>query len=366
MTTPMPDCATWREIEAQPRIWRDFADPLALRSAEIRRWMAAGNIRRVWLCGAGTSAFIGDTIAAAAYDSGLEFRSVATTDLVSAPQDFLPAAGTGEGLLLVQFGRSGDSPESLGTLDLVDRHLPRARHLAVTCNPRGALATRRLSGEPERGEVLLLPETTHDRGFAMTSSYTTMLLSGLACFDVRTDPRERLPRLADAAERLIGMFAASRVRCPGRAIFLGSGPLKGVARESALKVLELTAGRVVTLWDSTMGFRHGPKASVDDDSLIVVMVHPDERTGRYDRDAADEIRRQFPAADVLTMGGIGCDVELGATGDALWDTVLYVLLAQVRATQWSALLSLNVDDPFSAAGNLSRVVAGVTLYPYAA
>ena len=53
-----------------------------------------------------------------------------------------------------------------------------------------------------------------------------------------------------------------------RVVYLGSDVLKGVAQESALKVLELTAGKVVALHDSPMGFRHGPKSVTDDDTVI--------------------------------------------------------------------------------------------------
>ncbi|WP_152048736.1 SIS domain-containing protein [Aureimonas psammosilenae] len=355
----LPDCATSREIASQPRIWREWAEPLSSEAASIRRWIAENDIRRVWFSGAGTSAFIGETVAAGARD-GLDLRAVPTTDIVAAPADHLGATD----LLVVQFGRSGDSSESIGTLDLLDRCFADAFQLAVTCNPGGTLARRQPAG-PGEGRVLLLPEDTHDRGFAMTSSYTTMLLSALACFDGSVDAAERLPRLADAAETVLARLVATAPKRPERAIFLGSGALKGVARESALKVLELTAGRTMTQWDSTLGFRHGPKAAVAEGTRVCVMIHPDEHTARYDRDVAAEIARQFPTAHVETIGGRGCDLELPLTGDARWDAVLYVLAAQVRAVQWSAELGLPVDDPFAGQGNLSRVVSGVTLYPFA-
>lgn len=359
MTTP-PTSATRREIAAQPAIWRAFAQPLSERATEISNWIQARAIRRVWFCGAGTSAFIGETLAAAP-QGDLALKAVATTDLVAAPAEHL----TGDpSLLLVQFGRSGDSSESIGTLDLRDKHMPQANLLHVTCNPKGALATRPAPGGGER-QVLLLPEETHDAGFAMTSSYTTMLLGALACLDRTGNAAERLPRLADAAEALLPRLATAPAR-PERAIFLGSGALKGVARESALKVLELTAGQTMTQWDSSLGFRHGPKAAVTDGALVVVFIHPDPHTAAYDRDMAAEIRRQFPAAKVVTVGPHDCDITFAGTGDARWDAVLYVLLAQLWAVAWSEELGLSVDDPFAAHGNLSRVVSGVTLYPFAA
>lgn len=40
-----------------------------------------------------------------------------------------------------------------------------------------------------------------------------------------------------------------------KVVFLGSGEFKGLAQELSLKVMELTAGKVVSKYDSTLGFR---------------------------------------------------------------------------------------------------------------
>lgn len=352
--------ATWREIHAQPAIWRDWGAELAAQSAEIRDWIAARGITHVLFCGAGTSAFIGQTLSAAR-PGALSLAAVPTTDVVANPAETLR---DDPHLLVVQFGRSGDSSETVATLDLLDAHFPRAHRLNVTCNPEGALATRAAVGPGEQ-RVLRLPAATHDSGFAMTSSYSTMLLSALACLDGTVDVAARMAALADAASAALPLLAAAPPR-PARAVFLGSGALTGVAREAALKVLELTAGETMSAWDSTLGFRHGPKASVVGDTRVTVFVHPEAHTARYDRDVATEIAAQFPEARVTTIGGEGCDVVLALTGDARWDAVLYVLAGQIWATLWSAELELNIDNPFAGQGNLTRVVSGVTIYPFAA
>ncbi|WP_138469183.1 phosphosugar isomerase [Poseidonocella sp. HB161398] len=355
--------ATWSEILAQPEIWRGWAEPLAREAAATRDWIAAAGIREIWLCGAGSSAFIGDVLAAgiATGPGGARIRAVATTDAVACPADYV---GSGEGLLVVQFGRSGDSSESIGMLDLLDAAMPRAHRLHVTCNPTGALACR-AAPDPGRLRVLRLPEATHDTGFAMTSSFTTMLLSALACLDPGFDAAAELPELADQAGTLLAALAAEpEARCPERAVFLGAGPLKGLAREAALKVLELTAGACPTQWDSPLGYRHGPKAAIAPGTLVAVMIHPDPYTARYDLDVAAELRSQYPGIAVVTLGPDGCDLEVAA-GDPRAAAVLHVLAAQVWAVRWSAELGLEVDNPFSA-GTLSRVVSGVTLYPWAA
>lgn len=350
----LPETATWSEILSQPDIWEAWAGPLADKAAEIRQWIAAREIDTVWLTGAGTSAFIGGVLCSA--PSVLRLEDRASTDIVSCPQDVLDAKGK---ILCVQFGRSGDSSESVGVMDLLDQHRPDIDRLHITCNPDGALAKRPAPG-PGETRVLLLPENTHDRGFAMTSSFTTMLLSALAClsdFDAAA-----LPALAAEARTLIAQLADSPCPRPDRAVFLGSGALKSLARENALKVLELTAGKTGTQWDSPLGYRHGPKAAVNEDTQVFVSLHPDAQTARYDRDVADEIRRQFPDITVESIGPDG-DIAFTGTGNARADAVLHVLVGQIRAAQWSASLDLPVDDPFQGR-NLSRVVSGVQLYPW--
>lgn len=348
---------TWREIHAQPDIWRGFADELASQAREIAGWINHRGIDEVWLCGAGTSAFIGQ-ILAAEMTNGPCLVAVATTDYVAAPTTIRP---TGKRLLVVQFGRSGDSSETVGMLDLMDQLLPEADRLHITCNADSALATRAAPGPGEQ-RVLVLPEATHDRAFAMTSSFSTMLLSAAAILGHGSVPAQ-IATLATELEGILGRAAKLDQPRPERAIFLGSGALTGAARECALKVLELTAGQTMTQWDSTLGFRHGPKAAITPGSDIYVLLHPDHHTARYDADIAAEIRRQFPDNRVLTIGPAG-DISIAGTGVAAVDAVLYVGVAQVLATRWSDSLGLNVDNPF-AGGALSRVVSGVKLYALA-
>lgn len=356
--------STWKEILRQPAIWREWSAELASRAEEIRLWIRSREIEEIWLSGAGTSAFIGDILTAPTCGmvDGPLIRAVATTDFVACPADFVRR---GSKILVVQFGRSGDSSETVGMLDLLDHAMPEAHRLHITCNPEGALARRAASGPGEQ-KVLLLPEETHDRGFAMTSSFTTMLLTALSCIDDRFDPAAALPALSAAAETLLSdLDGRNAPPIPPRTIFLGAGALKGLAREAALKVLELTAGQIMVQWDSPLGFRHGPKAAVVPGTHIVLMVHPDAHTSRYDRDVIDELRGQYPGAVVSTFGAAGCDFVIPAICDPRALAVLYVLASQVWAVRWSAELGLNVDNPF-AGGTLSRVVSGVTLYPWAA
>ncbi|QDL53683.1 SIS domain-containing protein [Rhodoferax aquaticus] len=359
---------TYREIHAQPRVWSAWAAQLAQQLPALQGWLKDADYAAVWFCGAGTSAFIGEALASYLNPRSAtpRYRAVATTDVVAQPYHALQTAGK---LLVVSFGRSGNSSESLGTLDALDALAPHADRLHITCNATGALALRSVPG-PGVLRTVVLPAETDDAGFAMTSSYTTMLLTALACFDAQPPlpVQQLLPALAQAAQALLdGMPAWAEKNAhtrPSRAVFLGSGPLLAAARESALKVLELTAGEVATLWDSTLGFRHGPKAFVNANTRVHVLVSSDPHTQRYDLDVVHEIRRQFGPSAVCTIGPdqAQCDVVVPVVGNDGWSVVLYVLFAQYMAMHWSHAMGLQVDNPFTS-GNLTRVVSGVTLYP---
>jgi len=349
MTHPLNHWATWREIHQQPDIWADWGTTLDV--ASLRGWIAAQTFDEVWFCGAGTSAYIGDAIAAQIKGT----RSVPSTDLVSRPQHYL----TGARPLVVSFGRSGNSSESLGTLEALDALAPEAPRLHITCNPDGALARRPATG-PQR--VIVLPPATHDAGFAMTSSFSTMLYTALALFDAPCDLPARLGTLAAQMRDLLATLAPKPA--PGRAVYVGSGPLAYAARESALKVMELSGGQIAALWDSSLGFRHGPKSFVMDGCEVTVFLSPDAPAAAYDRDLSEELRRQFPDIRVTTVGP-GGDIALDMPFGAAWAVPVCLAVAQVSAVTWAHGLGLNVDDPFAGQSTLSRVVSGVTLYPVA-
>lgn len=340
--------ATWGEIQSQPAIWGPWG--AALPVAELRAWVAAQGVDEVWFCGAGTSAYIGD-ILAAGLEGERRLRSVPTTDIVARPGAFLRGARR----LVVSFGRSGNSAESIGLLDALDALAPDWPRLNITCNGTSALAVR------GPGRAVVLPEATHDAGFAMTSSFSTMLLTAAAVFDGRLAADQAGARFGALAAALAGRLpgyldAALAARRPDRVVFVGSGALAFAAREAALKVMELSAGAIPALWDSTLGFRHGPKSFVTGGTDLWILASADPHARAYDDDLAAELRAQFPGCGVTLVEGVP------GMGD-LWSAPVQVALAQVLAVVWSASLGLAVDDPFAGKGTLTRVVSGVRLHP---
>jgi tagatose-6-phosphate ketose/aldose isomerase len=363
--------ATAAEIRQQPQVWK-----LVATEAELRRGSADGFLQpllsdqraRIILAGAGTSAFAGQVLAPAL--TGRLRRRVdaaATTDIVSSPHEVL---GDDVPTLLVSLARSGDSPESTATTALADELLSSVRHLVITCNRPGQLA----KAHSERADslVLFMPPAANDRGFAMTSSFTSMLLAAQLTLDPDGPGSGYVDRLGAAADQLLaertGQLAGLVARRYRRVVYLGSGTLTGLAREAALKLLELTAGQVVSYWDSSLGFRHGPKAILEQGTLGVVFVSTDPYTRRYDEDIADELRRALGDEHVVEVsadagGGrpawyIG---DLGHVPDSLV-ALPYAVLAQQFALLASLELGLTPDNPFPS-GELSRVVRSVGIYP---
>lgn len=365
------DLWTAREIAQQPDVWRALAADLETRRPQSEQFLApllARDDLRIVLTGAGTSAFAGRMVAPElARTLHRRVDAVATTDLVSNPRDHLdPDAPT----LLVSFARSGDSPESLAAVRLADELVTDCRHLVLTCNPDGSL--HRALQEPADGGagrslVLLMPEGTNDRGFAMTSSVTCMMLAALTVLGGRHD----VSQLADAAAEALPVLEKRATALAGkrtdRFVYLGSGPLAGLAQESALKLLELTAGRVVSYFDSPLGFRHGPKSVLTGTALVVVYLSNDPYTRRYDLDIVRELRAGLPDGQVIA---VGChdDAEeeswsfpgLGELPDSTVAPVL-LLAAQHIALAQSLALGLHPDSPFPD-NEVNRVVKGVTIH----
>ncbi|MBR0254390.1 MAG: SIS domain-containing protein [Bacteroidales bacterium] len=372
------DCHTIREIEHQPKMWMETFGIVAAMKAEVERFVAGNQINRetrIVLTGAGTSAFIADTAACLFIRDGYDrARSVATTDIVSAPESFLSP----DDKLFVSFARSGNSPESVAAYSIARKYCHDARHLIITCNPDGCLARQ---ADPEKDCVVVLPDGTNDRSLAMTSSFSSMLVASLLCKNIATLDAERAKLEAAAAfaarilendvqEALAGMTAKT-VR---RAVFLGSGALKGIACECHLKLQELTDGQIMCSFDSFLGLRHGPKAVINEETLVVYLLSDDPYTRQYEFDLIDQVDKENrPAGQIvvsLVPSGIteGIDCEIDAPdSEALmageYKYVPYVLAGQLLGYYFSLSKGLNPDAP-SVRGTISRVVNGVTIYPY--
>jgi tagatose-6-phosphate ketose/aldose isomerase len=363
---------TAREIAQQPAMLRETQALLMARRGEIEAFLQPllrSPALRVILTGAGTSAFIGECLAPILSTRlGRRVEAIPTTDLVCAPHLYFEADTP---TVLVSFGRSGNSPESVAAVELADRLVGNLHHLVITCNAEGALAAY---GQGARGLTVQLPEATHDRSFAMTSSFSCMTYAALAVFSGIAAMEKRVDVIARATENVIADYASVMRTAAAegyeRVVYLGSHIFQGLARESGLKLLELTNGAQVTMFDSPLGFRHGPKTIVNNRTLIVVFFSNNAYTRSYDVDLLDELRRDNDAARVIAItaqDGVGLsesdEVSIAGleTADDAELLFPYIAAPQIFAFFASLRLGLRPDKP-NTSGTVNRVVQGVRIH----
>lgn len=363
---------TAQEIAQQPALWLSLADSLDHAAERVDEFLGTWLRQpghRVIFTGAGSSGFIAEMLADQTNAQWpAEVRAIHTTSLLTHPTLYLQRERP---TLLVSFGRSGSSPESVAAVELVREHVAQARFLDITCNSEGELARR----GRERADTLtlLMPPASCDRAFAMTSSLSCMLLAALAVFDdspwsLRLQRLRTLAVLGQQAlthwEEAVTALADTPYK---RLIYLGSGPLEALAREAALKTLELTAGRVLAAADTPLGFRHGPKSMLDADTLVIMLRSVEPLARRYEQDLLNELRDDGIAGQVVSVGpdsGPHHASDFSLTVPALpdpWLAPLWLTVAQRYALRRSIALGLTPDNPFPD-GTVNRVVQGVSIH----
>ena len=364
---------TLREILQQPATWTETANLLA--NPAVREALQAAlspQPAHVVLTGSGSYMYIGECLAPLLQRGmGVPVQAIAAGTLLTHWRDVLPP---GEGLL-ISLARSGDSPESGGVVSRLLADAPDYRHLVITCNADGKLATH-YRHEP-RVTVLVLDERTNDRSLVMTSSFTNLLLAGMGL--AKQNPDEvssaAVNSLANGVQGLLDAQTDALAAIAGgefsSVLYLGSGGALGAAHESALKMLEMTTGAVVTRAETYLGLRHGPMSSLDDKTLVVAFLSPEPAVRAYEYDLLRELsRKQLGMTRVLVGTGIAIDVlgpsdlavELPDPGDndggllLLADVVVGQLLAFFRCLQ----LGQKPDTPSQ--GVLTRVVGHFPLH----
>ena len=359
------------EIAQQPTTWRTTWRIFGEVRAELAQFLGMVRDERwtTFLVGAGTSDYIGRSLAGLLRQSwNTEVMAVASTDLLAGRAELLLE---GKKYLWVSFSRSGDSPEGVAILEQALDSCPNVRHLVVSCNATGRMVE--IAREASNAMAVVLDDAVNDRSLAMTSSFTNMLLFGQALAHLWESNgfEATLERMTVAAEYLLGdgahlahEIAAQRCRL---ACFVGAGGLAGAAKESALKLTELTAGGIVALSETTLGLRHGPMSALNRDTVFTAFVSGGGRQQQYDIDLVREIRAKDVVRTIVCVGAeevaadhsLYCDAFAGI-GDA-YRPAVDVIFGQMLGLFSSVELGLRPDSP-SPEGVISRVVPPFTIY----
>lgn len=371
---------TLTEIYQQPATWKKTCDQIRAHKDELKAFIDQVITREdfdVILTGAGTSEFVGNALFPALTGKlNYKVKSYGTTDIVATPEAYLSRT---KPTLLISFGRSGNSPESVGAIDAAEAVCDNIWHLFVTCNKDGALSKR--AATTGNCYAINLTDETHDQSFAMTSSFSNMYLATYLCFhlDCLDETIAKVEKIMAAGQSFLdGKYGIAQQIVNeydfNRIVYLGSNCLKGIAQESALKMLELTAGRVVTMYDTPLGFRHGPKSIIDDNTITVVYLSDDAYTRQYEVDLIKEMSGQRKGNKIVAVSSHADDavaalVDYMVVYDLAGETesVLLglddILFAQTLAVLKSLSMGITPDNPCPT-GEVNRVVKGVTLYPY--
>ena len=371
---------TIHEIYQQPATWRKTCAQLAACKDELQKFLdqvVKAEDFDIVLTGAGTSEFVGNSLYHALNKKyNFKVKSYASTDIVPNPEDTLSRT---KPTLLVNFGRSGNSPESVGSVQAAEVVCENLYHLFVTCNCEGALS--KLADKHDNCFALNLTPETHDKSFAMTSSYSNMYLATYLALNLdRLDEiTAAVEKICAAGENFLDNQYAEVAKIVAdfdfnRIVYLGNIALKGVAQESALKMLELTAGKVATMYDSQLGFRHGPKSIINDNTLTVAYLSDDDYRRRYELDLIKEMAGQRKGNKICVVYNKACEgieeladytiqINVGEEMENIMLGLDFIMFAQTLAVMKSLSMGITPDNPCPT-GEVNRVVKGVILYPY--
>ncbi|MDF2673900.1 MAG: putative phosphosugar isomerase [Clostridiales bacterium] len=361
---------TVKEISSQKEVWKRLYNKIKLRKNEIQIFLDRfDRDTRIVFTGAGSSGFIGDSLAPIIRKelNFTDVESVHTTDIVGTPEQYLRCD---KRTVLVSFGRSGNSPESIAAVDIANSLVDDIYHIIISCNPNGGLSKI----INDRTLNLVFEELSND-SFAMTSSVTGMMLAAYSVFTIEKDLTNEIECISfyakDIIENKYKVIAEGFDTNVNRLVVLGAGNLFGAARESALKSIELTAGKVMTWYDTPIGFRHGPKAMLSENTLILFYVSNNDYTRKYDIDMLKELssssrHKLIAVSDKYYENVKECcdlylynstDIELGEA----FTPYTAILTAQILALFASVKLDCTPDNPFPN-GEVNRVVQGVIIH----
>ena len=360
------------EICRQPQTWCETCEVMIESAATVNACLRES--KSLIFTGSGSSEYAGDCVRASVQaELGIDCQAIGGGVLLTEKTEALPVCRP---RVMVSLARSGDSPESTGALSLMLEHDRDMRHLVLTCNRAGALAQNYRNHT--KVSVIMLGDNTNDQSLVMTSSFTNLIVAarflGLA---KNPDAYRAICHQAAsiAADVLSAHFdTLAQVAESGfkRVVYLGSGARYGAAREAALKVLEMTAGRVTSLYENYLGLRHGPMSYLDSNTLVVCFISSDQTTRSYERDLLRELSQKRLGLRKLIVGeAIPTEVtrkddvviecgglkQLGDRNAVLVDAVVAQVLAFFRCMQEG----LHPDSP-SRDNVINRVVQRFPLY----
>src|SRR5271157_3802774 len=169
------------EIAQQPATWESTFSLFQQHRTGLAEFLANagfGNPARpnptVFLIGAGTSDYVGRSLVHVLRRLWkCEVLAIPSTSLLTHGEEWLIP---GQRYVWISFSRSGDSPEGVSAIEKALVSHPEIHHIVVSCNAEGGMI-RCAAGKPQAFTVAL-DDAVNDRGLAMTSSFSNMVVFG--------------------------------------------------------------------------------------------------------------------------------------------------------------------------------------------
>lgn len=243
--------------------------------------------------GCGTSYNLALSLAAYANMAGRKAIAVPGAEWQNRPQAFWPDWKTAHVFAL---SRSGETSETVAAAKA--SRAAGAHVTAITVEPESALA--------KNCDRLITAETHRDEGIVMTVSASLIVLLGLQAIgrDIPASAVATARHLMETLDAALPEIIAER----SHFVFLGGGPLFGIALEGALKLMEMS--QIITQAFHPLEYRHGPISLVDEQTAVIMLYSSDQKPA--ETTLVDELKAK--GAVVIGIGGPG-DAEVSAEFD---------------------------------------------------
>jgi glucosamine--fructose-6-phosphate aminotransferase (isomerizing) len=343
---------TWNEIQSQGSVWQAVLDELGTSStfAEVVRSGANG---REWLfIGCGTSFYLAEAAAISwTMITGRPARAIPASEVLLFPK-LLQSEGAG--LEAVVISRSGRTSEAVRAAKILRNEL-RINTVGITCAEKSEL-------EAACNACIVL-RAADEQSTVMTRSFTSMLMTlqvlaakhaGNNGFveELRAMAEAFSPRISGIAEQMKAFVAKHSFE---DYVFLGQGPFHGIAREAALKVMEMSCS--YSQFFHALEFRHGPKAIVSQATCLTFFLS--ENAQEAETEVLEEMRElggvivavcNSATAEIRRSAHVV--VELNASSNELARLTASIVPCQFLGYFSGLAKGLNPDQP----KNLTRVV----------
>lgn len=279
----MGEFKIYHEIHSQPETWKLI----------IKRFKEKEQNLKVFLKDKDTFIFSG---CGSGHNASVHFRNIGDFFLKKACYAYqaseinfyakeIYSKGNNKDTVTFLFSRSGNTTEVIGALEQIRKN-NLSSIFGITCYEDSLLY--------KNSDLTFSLIDANEKAVATTRSLTSMnLLSILVCNSLSTDNNltESIAKLPDFGEKVIKNFEELSKRIGetekiNKFFILSNTPNFGIARESKLKLLEMTLSWADCF--NTLDFRHGPKAVVDENSLVVIFLS--DSAFDYELSIAEEMK----------------------------------------------------------------------------